>query len=538
MGNLLSTVCHIYLQCYTQCSSRRAETIAGLYDCQFAAAPTVFNLDNGTYGTWFKGTSLYNTLRQNCPATGPDTSLFVRDSELSTRDSLAGSFMLEFRRSGNSENCCELELYTADTVFTRFNQATAIDSLLPDSAYQSNGQNTHFTAVLTMPGGKKVRVKGSSCFNLITCTANCGQASVKTGMQINPYLSGMRGVWRKKRDYKYLDQRNYSSSLNTRRDGTYKSYVPFWEYNSGSKFMQPKTTEQKWVWTTEVTKYNPYGEEIENKDALNRYSAALYGYNNTLPVAVSSNAKYKQLAFDGFEDYNFEHTASPCDLYHWNYKNQLTGQIYLDTVSHTGKYGLRVNVNQQPSAVRNIENCEDKSMPAYSDTPQVYRFKPCDCISLFSPDPGKYVFGGWVRENVVLSPADTTYAIFSVDIIIAGASPVTYTLKAKGPIIESWQRIEEVFDIPAGSTSITVRLKAGSRVAWVDDLRLHPYDGNTKTYVYDPISQKLVAELDENNFATVYEYDKEGALIQVKKETVKGMMTIKESRNSTRKTTN
>jgi hypothetical protein len=58
-----------------------------------------------------------------------------------------------------------------------------------------------------------------------------------------------------------------------------------------------------------------------------------------------------------------------------------------------------------------------------------------------------------------------------------------------------------------------------------------------KTYAYDNRSMRLWAEMDENNFATFYEYDDEGILIRVKKETEKGIMTVKENR-STYKLTN
>jgi hypothetical protein len=47
-----------------------------------------------------------------------------------------------------------------------------------------------------------------------------------------------------------------------------------------------------------------------------------------------------------------------------------------------------------------------------------------------------------------------------------------------------------------------------------------------------------MAELDENNFATFYEYDDEGILIRVKKETEKGTMTIRESRTGVKRTSN
>lgn len=74
--------------------------------------------------------------------------------------------------------------------------------------------------------------------------------------------------------------------------------------------------------------------------------------------------------------------------------------------------------------------------------------------------------------------------------------------------------------------------------AYFDDLRINPIKGNMKSYVYDPISLKLMAELDENNYATFYEYDAEGTLVRIKKETERGVFTIKESRQSIQKKLN
>jgi hypothetical protein len=68
--------------------------------------------------------------------------------------------------------------------------------------------------------------------------------------------------------------------------------------------------------------------------------------------------------------------------------------------------------------------------------------------------------------------------------------------------------------------------------SFFDDIRVHPFNGNMKSFVYDQKTQKLMAELDENNYATFYEYDMEGGLIRVKKETENGFFTIQESRSS------
>ncbi|MNT78232.1 hypothetical protein D3C72_2174470 [compost metagenome] len=56
-----------------------------------------------------------------------------------------------------------------------------------------------------------------------------------------------------------------------------------------------------------------------------------------------------------------------------------------------------------------------------------------------------------------------------------------------------------------------------------------------KSFVYDPLTLRLFAQLDENNYATFYEYDAEGKLVRTKKETDKGILTLSESRMSAAK---
>jgi len=53
-----------------------------------------------------------------------------------------------------------------------------------------------------------------------------------------------------------------------------------------------------------------------------------------------------------------------------------------------------------------------------------------------------------------------------------------------------------------------------------------------KSFVYNPVNLRLMAEQDENNYSTFYEYDDDGTLIRVKKETERGIQTIKETRSA------
>ena len=80
---------------------------------------------------------------------------------------------------------------------------------------------------------------------------------------------------------------------------------------------------------------------------------------------------------------------------------------------------------------------------------------------------------------------------------------------------------------------MTVSLEAtGSTAVYFDDLRIHPFNANMKSFVYNPVNLRLMAELDENNYSTFYEYDDDGTLIRVKKETERGVKTIKETRSA------
>jgi len=161
---------------------------------------------------------------------------------------------------------------------------------------------------------------------------------------------------------------------------------------------------------------------------------------------------------------------------------------------------------------------------------------PCsDCISSFAPIPGKkYLVSAWVKEQ---SPAQskTSYTYPSVNILFPSIGGTLGPFAPAGNIIDGWQRIEGEFTIPANATDITVKLNCSTGNCFYDDVRVIPFDGSMKSYVYDPVNMRLVAELDERNYATLYEYDEEGKLIRVKKETEKGKMTIQENRNNTKK---
>jgi hypothetical protein len=284
---------------------------------------------------------------------------------------------------------------------------------------------------------------------------------------------------------------------------------------------QPQS-DPNWVVARSVTKYSPWGYELENKDALGNYTAAVYGYNHQLPVALAQNAQQPEIFADGFEDYvllqptqNLVYfNASPISNYfslmdivnNTLYKkydiNNGPGMKLTSAAAHTGKYSLlattdvTLNLGAQANFILNMQP----------------RYLP------FTLKGGKkYIVSYWIKP--VGSAAIVNYQIPN--------SPMN--MQAKSRIIEGWQQVEGVIDVAANASSYNLTLPANT---YIDDIRIYPLDANMKSFVYHPVNQKLVATLDENNYATYYEYDQEGNLVRTKKETDKGIITIMESRSA------
>jgi hypothetical protein len=164
--------------------------------------------------------------------------------------------------------------------------------------------------------------------------------------------------------------------------------------------------------------------------------------------------------------------------------------------------------------------------------------------SFFPLEAKKYVVSGWVKEATTQQPLTYTsnIQIQFFNAAIAGTTPIAIAppivMAPQGEIIDGWQHIVGIIETPSGYTdpSIAIVLNCTSIYGtdcFYDDIRFLPYDGNLKSFVYDEDTERLLAELDENNYATFYEYDQEGGLVRVKKETEKGVFTIQETRSNT-----
>lgn len=354
----------------------------------------------------------------------------------------------------------------------------------------------------------------------------------------NRYRYGTAGIWRPLNNWAYITQRSqYNGGTPTSpqdypqtqidKDGTF-SFTPHkWFSDRLYNPTQPTfntsfsvSNNPRWTFVSEITRYNPYGYINEKVDALGIYSSVLYGYNNSLKTAETSNASYYETAFEGFEEQRINGTSA-------TYLAPTGGHIFFSTTptlvltpTHTGKISLKLNAGNNISIVVSKPNAD-----AYTLSNTYQGFTPIQ--------GGHYLLSFWIKQNSnIYNGALPT---------VSTSSPVNSPNLVLGPTIDGWQKVDYDFTVPSGLTTsfnLNIGFNNTSVGGYIDDIRIQPYKSAMKSYIYDQNKLWLVGELDNRNFATFYNYDEEGQVVQVKKETEKGIVTVKTSRNNIRRNPN
>jgi hypothetical protein len=380
----------------------------------------------------------------------------------------------------------------------------------------------------------------------ISCTNGTSRScySAVTDTTVNPYEYGILGNFRMQRAYVYYSRRKESDlsvDAKVRTAGTISNFAPFWAIQNGK--WAPTYDGTRWVWNSQSTLFNRKGFELESNDPLGRYNSGVYGYQLTMPTATISNSRYQESAYDGFEDYVY--VANSCnnacpESRPFDFSPFMSSMT--TEAAHTGLYSLRIvkdsaiimPVPLSPAPPPD-QQLATGLVPDTCTTTRLegIRASANSILPTFSPFTGKkMLIGGWVKEA-----NSCTCLSYSRDHIIVTfsrpAGDTSITLSPSGNMIEGWQRYEAIVTAPIGSTSMALRLQASdSSTTYFDDIRIHPFNANMRSYVYNPVNLRLMAEMDEDNYATFFEYDDDGTLIRVKKETERGIMTTKETRSA------
>lgn len=343
----------------------------------------------------------------------------------------------------------------------------------------------------------------------------------------NPYIKGQKGNYRVVETYNTNQRRKEAhnlQNLSLKESGTHMyGLSSFWKMKKQDKsddYNNRMVANLDQFWRSEgETVYSVWGMPLQVSDALRHTSAVQYDFGQTVPVATISNAGMGDFMFESFEDARWieKYKLSPLNTSDNPFKQWIRDNISSSLYTN-GVAKLLVNEDRHTG-----NNAMEFLQTTQISVPVVQMWDPLIPWQSFHVWPNsKYIFSYWQKTNANGAP------VLGSSVFVTGGTVPQY-LAALTPVIDGWVLYEREIDLPVGATSFTINIPAGTVM---DDIRIFPKNSNMKSYVYDDQHRRLSAVLDENHIATIFEYDDKGKLARIKKETEKGKLTIKESREA------
>jgi hypothetical protein len=269
---------------------------------------------------------------------------------------------------------------------------------------------------------------------------------------------------------------------------------------------------------------------IESKSLNGIYSAIQYNRIG-LTSAVITNSNNESFYFDSFE---------------YPSSNQSTDII--ESVSHTGNNSIELT-----NTAYNLPYGNPEGMGSIINMPLTDQlieqgifislwlkvpkedYKGYDQVDINQPLQCSYTLDGNVTTFNFAKKAQTgDWSLFEYlipsDVFLdenrGGSTPPPPPLPNELPISIT---LDDDFEC-------TIPECLGNEKVYIDDLLVRPYRSNTKCYIYNNKNDKLISILDENHFATYFQYNAKGDLIRKRKETYDGLKTIADAQYNTPKT--
>jgi hypothetical protein len=305
-------------------------------------------------------------------------------------------------------------------------------------------------------------------------------------------LSGTHGKWRVESSYVYNTTITPGGSASANEKiyddaGCFNFTMFDWSVN-------PNNVDE-WLKVSEVTKYNPHGNAVEEVDVLGIYATAKYGYKNTKAYLVAANAQYDEVQFESFENTYESDTKFEDDL--------AVNSIQRDQDSHAGKY----------SAI--LESGNNFNLKSFEISQNIYE--------------NGIILKTWVKipKSLIGSNNPLTYGISN------GTNSYSGNMKCIARTGE-WALFSVNIDIQALNYAINDNVTVSvqntlTQAINIDDIRLQPSNAQMSTYVYDNKRHLLLCSFDDQHFGSFYQYNAEGKLIRKIIETKDGMKTIQET---------
>ena len=293
---------------------------------------------------------------------------------------------------------------------------------------------------------------------------------------VTTWSNGLRrgvGVFYKQNDtYEYVNTFPYSEFPSDSIDSDYRGYVT-------------PSIGFPWQKTSNITKFDNFDHILEESSADATYSCSKYAYNESLPEAIVSNAKFYESGFASLESGWGEWESGNSSISSDEKKTGLQSAYCISSYGPT------------------------KNFAVYDDN----LFGDRDD---FLSRNRTYVLEAWVKRlngtaKIVIERRDMN------DNIIAPSIVQTINSGSDWQFVSIKITPQELTVVPnRGYLRVWCGFPDGTNNnGYVDDVRFKPLDASMITYTYDKF-RNLTSITDNNINTTFYEYDSAGRLKQVR----------------------
>ena len=289
-------------------------------------------------------------------------------------------------------------------------------------------------------------------------------------------IAQLNKIWRPWQSYVYRKDVKSANNTSIKEGGTINEIVAF----------DPANPAEDWMFSNEVVAYSPQGNMIEEKNVLDIYSAAAFGYNETLPILVAGNAASGTVRFKDYE-------------YRTDYATAEAIQITFTNKAHSGK-GVLSSTGSSVSLLQQAGEKDDRLIADKQLTEEGALVKI------------------WIRD------AEEQALQISVN------GTQNFDLQ-KDATIGHWSLYRAYIDKATFTEGekYSFALTGIISPVLIDDFRVQPLEAQMTCYVYDSRTLKVITQFDDQHFGLIYQYNQEGKLIRKLIETERGVKTVQET---------
>lgn len=272
------------------------------------------------------------------------------------------------------------------------------------------------------------------------------------------------------------------------------------------------------------TLYDTEHNNIEQEGLNGRKTASKWGYSNRYKLASIANANFNSFTFSGFED---PFTIPSTSLHHFG--GEVTHGEAAQSVWVDNKLVLQNGVwITVPSIISPHTGFKFAKVEQNTEGPTFFTT---------NFDVGRtYIAKVWVHNSSPATAAITIRLDGNVGISHVNITKTITKADATNVTVGNWTLMSTEIDVPANFNTLVshqmlvyVSNVAGTGTAYFDDFSFHPKDAVITGNVYNEKTGLLIAQLDNDNFATLYNYDNAARLISSYKEYSGGVKKISES---------